>query len=300
MNEATSLLPRASSSSATGNGSKGHERNNSSLQVLTGLGVVALLLATLMTTKAPQIARDNPRPVDHDDFVWTVPLLGHVHHHHHKKKSSHHSDPVKIIPSPTATVWHPPEPQRRCPWVAETFRQRDAGESYPDLQAKYAAQSVDLNVFYRATAHIFWKDFVLQGWGDGLKLVEFGQRTRPATIKGVVLDDQSLWTWVTGDQHLSNFGAWRNRNGKVVFSVSNYSLVALEIPIIPRHYRVCLSSHPTPMYFGFRLTILTKPPFTIFKLISFGLPFPFSVTVIPTDSRPRSAIGSCRNLPIPT
>ena len=34
-------------------------------------------------------------------------------------------------------------------------------------------------------------------------------------------------TWVTGDQHLSNFGAWRNRHGDLVFSVNDFDEAAI-------------------------------------------------------------------------
>jgi uncharacterized protein (DUF2252 family) len=37
----------------------------------------------------------------------------------------------------------------------------------------------------------------------------------------------STWTWVTGDQHLSNFGAWRNRHGDVVFGVNDFDEAAI-------------------------------------------------------------------------
>jgi hypothetical protein len=141
---------------------------------------------------------------DEGDFVWTVPLLG-----------------EEFGQQNVTRKWVPPTPQRRCRWVEFTFRQRDEGESEADLRDKYVAQSQDLNVFYRATAHIFWKDFVLNGWGEGLILVDFfEERDKPAEIHRVPLTDTNIWTWITGDQHLSNFGAWRNRRGDVVFSVS--------------------------------------------------------------------------------
>lgn len=34
------------------------------------------------------------------------------------------------------------------------------------LREKYAAQSTDSNVFYRATALLFWKDFAGRYWGS--------------------------------------------------------------------------------------------------------------------------------------
>jgi len=41
-------------------------------------------------------------------------------------------------------------------------------------------------------------------------------------VDGTPLSPKSTETWVTGDQHLSNFGAWSNRGGEVVFSVNDF------------------------------------------------------------------------------
>lgn len=209
--ETTSLLPRANA-----------ERRENHLPTPRRQGerriiipaVATLLLATIVAFMPDSsIHRSQHYFADEDEgFVWTVPLLGQEHG------------------NLNVTEWKPPTPQRRCEWVAISFRQRDEGEPEADLREKYAAQTQDLNVFYRATAHIFWKDFVLNGWGEGLKLVEFSGREKPAKIHGVPLNDKSVWTWVTGDQHLSNFGAWRNRNGKVVFSVSTVLCLAQSKP----------------------------------------------------------------------
>ena len=39
---------------------------------------------------------------------------------------------------------------------------------------------------------------------------------------GSPIERTSTWTWVTGDQHLSNFGAWQNRHGDVVHGVNDF------------------------------------------------------------------------------
>jgi Uncharacterized protein conserved in bacteria (DUF2252) len=41
------------------------------------------------------------------------------------------------------------------------------------------------------------------------------------------LTPKSTWTWVTGDQHLSNFGAWRSRHGDIVFGVNDFDEAAI-------------------------------------------------------------------------
>jgi uncharacterized protein (DUF2252 family) len=112
-----------------------------------------------------------------------------------------------------------PEVRTRCEWVVEQFRKRDIDYTPAQLRYRYETQSTDANVFYRATAHIFWNDFVSGHWGNGLTKT----LRETATLQGhVPLDRRSAYTWVTGDQHLSNFGAFQNRHGDVVFSVNDF------------------------------------------------------------------------------
>jgi uncharacterized protein (DUF2252 family) len=107
----------------------------------------------------------------------------------------------------------------RCEWVMKQFHNRDIDYTPAQLEFRYKTQSTDANVFYRATAHIFWNDFVIGRWGDRLTKT----LKESATLQdGVPLDRMSTYTWVTGDQHLSNFGAFVNRHGDVVFSINDF------------------------------------------------------------------------------
>jgi uncharacterized protein (DUF2252 family) len=125
-----------------------------------------------------------------------------------------------------------PQAYERCSYVVETFE--DLNEGMTDmnfLREKYATQSVDANVFYRATALLFWKDFASGGWGSEQgKSIDLDDLV---LLKDAKYDDgspmslKSTWTWITGDQHLSNFGAWRNRGGDVVFSVNDFDEAAI-------------------------------------------------------------------------
>lgn len=113
----------------------------------------------------------------------------------------------------------PFEPKKRCDWISEKTREKDAGKSEESLKVQYAAQKIDANVYYRATAHVFWNDFVAGNWGNWtMSTLKLPKNT---------LDPKSLYTWTTGDQHLSNFGAWRNRNNEVVFSVNDFDEAAI-------------------------------------------------------------------------
>lgn len=113
----------------------------------------------------------------------------------------------------------PFEPIKRCEWVEDKIREKDAGKSKEDLIIQYKAQSTDYNVFHRATAHLFWNDFVAGNWGNWtMSTLKLPENT---------LNPKSLWTWVTGDQHLSNFGAWRNRHDELVYGVNDFDEAAI-------------------------------------------------------------------------
>jgi uncharacterized protein (DUF2252 family) len=160
--------------------------------------------------------------------------------HHGDTKTNTDTDTNTDANTPTTETvrirWDPPLVEKRCDWVMEQFAERDAGISDEELRTRYQTQSVDANVFYRATASLFWKDFVNGHWDDGLLMLSSVRREdgihvhvhAEAHLKGgVPLDHKSTWTWVTGDQHLSNFGAWRNRHGDVVFGVNDFDEAAI-------------------------------------------------------------------------
>ena len=94
----------------------------------------------------------------------------------------------------------------------------------------FALQASSVNMYYRGVAYMFWEDFVRRGWGD-YDLTKYAALSdspkRPVNDSdGQRIDNElirtSAWTWITGDQHLSNFGAWRNRAGNVVFGVNDF------------------------------------------------------------------------------
>ena len=109
----------------------------------------------------------------------------------------------------------PPTPVKRCEYVVEKLTAKDRPVPHDLKQKRYANFVIDASSFYRGTAVLFWRDFVLNDWGIfdlsslGLEMPSELQRT-------------STWTWITGDQHLSNFGAWRNRHGDVVYGLNDF------------------------------------------------------------------------------
>jgi len=136
-----------------------------------------------------------------------------------------------------APKWKTPEPEKRCDWVLEQFLKRDKGVPVDELIVKYKEQSTDFNVFYRATAHLYWNDFYNKDWDRSLI---YSLRDSVKLPGGIKAGRYSFYTWVTGDQHLSNFGAWRNRHGDVVFGVNDFDEAAIydfEVDV----YRVAVS-----------------------------------------------------------
>lgn len=149
--------------------------------------------------------------------------------HHHKKKKHHHRNPF-------LDRWSPHIAQKRCDWVMARFDERDEGTPPDDLKSRYIAQAVDPNVFYRATAHIFWLDFAqsLEQYNitsqfllyydpdliddnpedpvftetKGVLVINGSdpELDNVQKLDGVPLTPKMMWTWTTGDQHLSNFG----------------------------------------------------------------------------------------------
>ncbi|MGR9053664.1 MAG: DUF2252 domain-containing protein [Gammaproteobacteria bacterium] len=68
---------------------------------------------------------------------------------------------------------------------------------------KYGKMALSPFIFYRGSNHLFWQDFS----GDR-RLERFG--------------DEYTRTWLQGDLHAENFGAFSNDEGKVVYSVNDF------------------------------------------------------------------------------
>jgi Uncharacterized protein conserved in bacteria (DUF2252) len=155
---------------------------------------------------------------------------------HTKDEETNHDDETHGNRVAQISQWMPPAALSQCEWVMDQFHQRDLGSPPDDLRQRYLAQSVDLNIFYRATAHLFWQDFAKGAWGANLTgsflldddTAEDDDSPATATfLNGAPLVDKNLWTWITGDQHLSNFGAWQNRHGDIVFGVNDIDEAAI-------------------------------------------------------------------------
>jgi uncharacterized protein (DUF2252 family) len=104
----------------------------------------------------------------------------------------------------------------------------DATPSDPQGVAKTVCRTVGrFQCFYRATAHIFLVGFfVAERWSQAVWTI------LTTLYDGTPLEPGSMWTWVTGDQHLINFGACF-QHGELVFSVNDFDEAAIyDFPLI--------------------------------------------------------------------
>ena len=191
--------------------------------VLGSIGAIAVIVAFVFYGNSghdtSSLLRASQTNLLGDDSS-SLPVLG-SHHHHHKKLQEEEENSKGGGEENGANATHA-MPNQRCEWVVDLFTEKYKGRDEEELKTQYAIQSADSNVFYRATANIFWIDFVKNGWHDRIKFDTIGIKARQ--FDGTPLQPRSTWTWVTGDQHLSNFGAWRNRGGEVVFSVNDFDV----------------------------------------------------------------------------
>eukprot|EP00978_Attheya_sp_CCMP212_P016201 scaffold42240_cov60-Attheya_sp.AAC.8 len=87
-----------------------------------------------------------------------------------------------------------------------------------------------------ATACSFWLDFAAHQWVN----VSFGftqiGMTDVTLSEGLALPSKLVWTWIMGDQHLSNLGAWKNQHKEVVFSMNDFDEAAITMTFILKSF----------------------------------------------------------------
>jgi len=102
----------------------------------------------------------------------------------------------------------------RCDWLWNEFEQHTSWMPSAKRAERYEHQATGVSSYYRATSHIFWVDFVLGNWSRALLWSQ---------VDGIDdWDEYSTYTWVSGDQHLFNFGTWKNRHGDVVYGMNDF------------------------------------------------------------------------------
>jgi hypothetical protein len=193
--------------------------------ILASIGGMAVMVTFFLSVGSnghdtSSLLRASSANILGDDSPSSLPVLGTRNHlHHHKKLQEEEAKDDGEENGVDAAI---AMPNQRCEWVVDLFTAKNKGKDEEELKEQYAVQSADPNIFYRATANIFWIDFVKNGWHDRITFDTIGINARQ--FDGTPLQRRSTWTWVTGDQHLSNFGAWKNRAGEVVFSVNDFDV----------------------------------------------------------------------------
>ena len=94
----------------------------------------------------------------------------------------------------------------RASWVVNdiyNYNHPYAVTDSADLATKMSTMNSSAFYFYRGTADIFYHDMT----------------TLPASAYTSV---STAFTWLGGDAHLANFGAWQDSSGKAVFGVNDY------------------------------------------------------------------------------
>ncbi len=99
--------------------------------------------------------------------------------------------------------------RERAELVVDGLRSANAGLTEAARKSKYRKMKASPFAFFRGTNHLFWRDFAadprLRPEGDP---EAFGAPTTR--------------TWVGGDAHVANFGAFGNGCGKVVYALNDF------------------------------------------------------------------------------
>jgi len=94
----------------------------------------------------------------------------------------------------------------RTSWVVSQvygYNHPFAATDSAELATKMSTMANSAFDFYRGTAHIFYQDM----------------KTLPASAYTTT---QTGYTWIGGDTHIGNFGAWQESGGNTVFSVDDF------------------------------------------------------------------------------
>lgn len=97
----------------------------------------------------------------------------------------------------------PPTDEPRAVRVIAALNKHNSGLSPENRHAKYENMKKSAFFFYRGTNHLFWEDFA----GDNRLFGFGGSRER---------------TWLQGDLHVENFGAFGNDEGVVVYDINDF------------------------------------------------------------------------------
>lgn len=192
-------------------------KERSCLRVVLGISGVCILLV-LLQVGSRSSTTENILVSNHIGSTRYIPLEGQSRTTATSGSTQHSSrSSTRSSLNVHHKNWEAPKAVERCEYIIDALTSKNHNLPRHVLINTYAKQVVNANVFYRATASIFWQDFVRYAWDDQIY----------SMLESNPEEDKTTWTWVTGDQHLSNFGAWQNRDDKVVFSVNDFDEAAI-------------------------------------------------------------------------
>lgn len=91
--------------------------------------------------------------------------------------------------------------------VTQQIQSYNADLASSDRTAKYCKMGVSPFVFYRGTNHLFWMDLA----GDS-RLDTYGDTS----------GYDATQTWIQGDMHIENFGAFHNDDNTVIYDINDF------------------------------------------------------------------------------
>jgi len=117
----------------------------------------------------------------------------------------------------------------RCELVIDTFERRDDWMSNHTRLARHQLQAKSMDSFIESNIHLFWYDFV-HTYNITKKTLEM-VATKNLQVESQQLwteaNEKLLWTWVNGDQHITNFETSDNRRGHIVLEPHRYEETAI-------------------------------------------------------------------------
>jgi len=92
----------------------------------------------------------------------------------------------------------------RAAYVQAEISAANAGLTAELRAEKYTAMSADVFSFFRATNHLYWRD-----WGTAAQLATYGGTAQTRI-------------WLQGDAHVENLGSFDNDDGAIVFDCNDF------------------------------------------------------------------------------
>ena len=103
------------------------------------------------------------------------------------------------------TTWEPHKGKARKGELAMELARFNGALSRQHRHQKYARMSQSPFTFYRGTAHLFYRDLATK------QLIAASRFVGPKTV-----------TWIQGDLHQGNFGAFADNEGEIVFDLNDF------------------------------------------------------------------------------